>query len=134
MAGCPDRRSLLTLGMPWKAFALLLVLWTTYAPFANATESACATASCCAQMESCCAHCPCSPHQSCAVTKPVTVDQQTLARTTQLSPRVEVMCFALNYTFTPMRLADRQTLSRRSESPPIDTSQKPQARLCLWLI
>jgi hypothetical protein len=110
----------------------LVVALSIYAPFAG--QSSCAQPSCCAQMHSCCGHCSCPPKQTCSVAKPVPVDQQTPARTTQLSPRVEVELFTLTLDRAQVFQADLHVLSGLPEAPPIDTSQASQARLCLWLI
>jgi hypothetical protein len=111
---------------------LLVVALSVFAPFAG--QSSCAQPSCCAQMHSCCGHCPCPPKQTCSIMKPVTIDQQTLARTVQLSPRVDVELFALSLNRAQVFQSGRRILARFPESPPLDTSQKSQARLCLWLI
>jgi hypothetical protein len=118
--------------MNWRALILLVVALSIYAPFAG--QSTCAQPSCCAQMHSCCGHCSCPPKQTCSVAKPAAIDQQTLARTAQLPPRVEVELFTLALDRAQGFQSDRHVLSRLPESPPIDTSQASQARLCLWLI
>jgi len=111
---------------------LLVVALSLSAPFAG--QSFCAAPSCCAQMHSCCGHCPCQPKQTCSVTKPVPIDQQTLARTAQLSPRVDVALFTLALDRAQVFQSDLDGFSQVAESPPMDTSQKFQARFCLWLI
>ncbi len=118
--------------MKWRTLMHLAVALSVFAPFAG--QSYCAAPSCCAQMHSCCGHCPCQPKQTCSVTKPATIDQQTLARAAQLSPRVDVALFALALDRVQIFQSARHALARLPESPPLDTSQKPQARLCLWLI
>jgi hypothetical protein len=85
-------------------------------------------------MDSCRGHCGCTPKQTCQVSRPVTLDQQAVARTAQVSPRIELELFTLgSYRLTALT-SGRRELSRLPESPPLDTSQPPQAILCLWLI
>jgi len=72
--------------------------------------------------------------QTCSVSKPVTMDQQAVARTASVSPRVEVELFTLELDRLFVSRSGRSTLFRLPESPPLDNSQPPQARLCLWLI
>jgi hypothetical protein len=86
------------------------------------------------QMDSCSGHCQCAPKQTCHVSKPITIDQQALVKTAQLSPRVDVELFALGSNHLAAFNTDRHALSWLPESPPTDTSQPPQAILCLWLI
>jgi len=118
--------------MNWKALILLVVALSVYAPFAG--ESFCAAPSCCAQMQACAGHCNCNPKQTCRVSKPVTVDLQILAQTTQASPRVEIELFTLSSDPLRSLAVERHSVSFLPESPPLDTSHKPQSRLCLWLI
>jgi hypothetical protein len=118
--------------MNWKALTLLLVALSVYAPFAEV--SVCTGPSCCAQMQACAGHCNCNPKQTCSVVKPAAVDQQVVAQTVQVSPRIEVELFTLSSDHLGSPELQDQSLSRLPESPPLDTSQKPQARLCLWLI
>jgi len=118
--------------MNWRALIFAVVALSVYSPFVN--DSFCAAPSCCAQMESCCDQCACPVKQACSVAKPVVVDQQAIARTAELAPRISVELFSL----VPARLAtlaaDQRSLSRLPESPPPKLAQPAQSRLCVWLI
>ena len=118
--------------MNWRALILLVVALSVYAPFVG--DAAPAESSCCAAMQACSGHCNCKPHQTCSVSKPVTVDQQILARTTSLAPRVEVELFTLAVSPLSALEIGHDSFSKIASSPPLDTSQRPQARLCVWLI
>jgi hypothetical protein len=118
--------------MNWRALILAVVALSVYSPFVN--DSFCAEPSCCAQMESCCDHCDCPGKQSCSVAKPVTVDQQAIARAAELAPRIFVELFTLSPARVVTLAAHQQSLSWLPESPPPKPAQPPQSRLCVWLI
>ncbi len=118
--------------MNWRALILLVVALSVYAPFVG--DSMAAEPSCCAQMMACSGHCNCNPKQACHVAKPVTTEQQIVTRATALAPRVDVELFTLALGhFSTMEL-DRPAFFKFASAPPLDTSQRQQARLCLWLI
>ena len=118
--------------MNWRALILAVVALSVYAPFVK--DSFCSEPACCAQMESCCDHCACPAKQACTVAKPVTVDQQALARTAELTPRITVELFTLAPARAATLTLDQLSLSRLPESPPPRPAQPPQSRLCVWLI
>jgi hypothetical protein len=118
--------------MNWRTLILLVVALSLFSPFVDA--SICAPTSCCAEMESCRGHCECPPKQTCSVAKPTTVDQQTVARGAQVSPRVQIELFTLALDPISALESDRHSLAWLPESPPPKPAQPPQARLCLWLI
>jgi hypothetical protein len=120
--------------MTWRALILFVGALSIYAPFASADPSPSTESSCCAQMDSCRGHCGCTPKQTCQVSKPGALDQQAAARTAQVSPRVELELFTLGSCRLAAFASNHRELSRLPESPPLDTSQPPQAILCLWLI
>ena len=118
--------------MNWRVLIFLVVALSIYSPFVN--DSICAQPSCCAQMESCCDRCACPAKQSCTVAKPVAVDQQAVARTAELSPRIWVELFTLMPTRLATMPAAQRSLTRLPESPPPKLGQPPQSRFCVWLI
>jgi hypothetical protein len=62
------------------------------------------------------------------------MDQQLLAKAAEVSSRVDVALFTMLLDSAKASQSRQHLLARLPESPPLDTSQKPQARLCLWLI
>jgi hypothetical protein len=117
----------------WYTLILLMTALSVYSPFVNA--SSCAASSCCVQMEACCGHCACPEDQSCSVAKPAPLDQQAVARTAHAPDRTERLLFSLSYNHLTISLS---AISRHgplvSDSPPVDSSRRPRAQLCVWLI